>query len=31
MDSFFNILSWVLTIGSLIGGQLVINKNKKGY
>lgn len=24
-------LSWVLAFGSLIGGQLVINKNKSGY
>lgn len=24
-------LTWLLTIGSLIGGQLVIFKNKNGY
>lgn len=24
-------LTWILTIGSLLGGQLVISKNKMGY
>ena len=24
-------LTWILTVGSLIGGQLVIGKNKTGY
>lgn len=24
-------LSWILAFGSLVGGQLVINKNKIGY
>ncbi|MCT4508748.1 MAG: nicotinamide mononucleotide transporter family protein [Tepidibacter sp.] len=31
MNIFFNTLSWILVIGSLVGGHLVINKKKEGY
>lgn len=31
MEKIIDDLSWLLTLSSLLGGQLVINKNKKGY
>lgn len=31
MENLIDKLSWMLTLGSLLGGQMVINKNKKGY
>ena len=31
MQAWLDILTWTLVAGSLIGGQLVINKKKAGY
>lgn len=31
MENILDGLSWLLTMGSLIGGQLIINKKKEGY